>query len=122
MQSWFKKVGKQNRKKQKQLELIFSLFLGLFTIFTLGLYFFLFISKSYTDSSNEMGLILAILSAIVTFEFEIYEWVYLFKKDKSNKHSLIPSICIFITIMVFIIIFFKIEIHQLCIWSLKTYI
>ncbi len=106
MQSWFKKITKENRNKKRKQNVIESSEINLiFSIILLPMLCFLFF-YSITNASSEYGIIITIISLIVTYSFEAYEWIYLFKKDKSKKHELVPIPFAFIFIIFFIIIVF----------------
>ena len=104
MQSWFKKAAKENRNKKRKQKItekmitnsIFSIIL-LFPLLILFLY-------SIKNSSNEYGIILTIIFLIITYSFEIYEWIYVFKKDKSKKYELAPILFSFLIIILFVLV------------------
>ena len=104
MQSWFKKITKENRNKNKRQKAIENIKITLaFSIILLPILCFLFF-YSITNASSEYGIIITIISLIITYSFEAYEWIYLLKKDKSKKHELVPIPFAFIFIIFFIII------------------
>lgn len=104
MQSWFKKISKENRNKKRMQKVtekmitnsIFSIIL-LFPLLILFLY-------SIKNSSNEYGIILTIISLIITYSFEIYEWIYVFKKNKNKKYELAPILFSFLIIILFVLV------------------
>lgn len=103
MQSWFKKISKENRNKKKKQKVIESSEINLiFSIILLPILCFLFF-YSITNASSEYGIIITIISLIITYSFEAYEWIYLLKKDKSKKYELTPILFAFIFIIFFII-------------------
>lgn len=104
MQSWFKKINKENRNKKRKQKVIESSEINLiFSIILLPILCFLFF-YSITNASSEYGIIITIISLIITYSFEAYEWIYLLKKDKSKKYELTPILFAFIFIIFFIII------------------
>lgn len=104
MQSWFKKISKENRNKKRKQKVIESSEINLiFSIILLPILCFLFF-YSITNASSEYGIIITIISLIITYSFEAYEWIYLLKKDKSKKYELTPILFAFIFIIFFIII------------------
>lgn len=104
MQSWFKKITKENRNKKRKQNVIESSEINLiFSIILLPMLCFLFF-YSITNASSEYGIIITIISLIITYSFEAYEWIYLLKKDKSKKYELTPILFAFIFIIFFIII------------------
>lgn len=101
MQSWLKKQIKKNsniKKKQKLLEnSTITIIMALMLLIPLLILFF----ASFSIHTDEYGIVLTIFSLFVTYSFEIYEWIYLFKKDKSKKHELLPSVYSFVLLIVF---------------------
>lgn len=92
MQSWYRKGKKRKMEKEKKLNRVQNLQIDIVVSLIMLAYLIVLFGISIVDYSDKMGFILAILSAVVTFCFEGYEWFYLVKKNKSNKHALIPWI------------------------------
>lgn len=81
-----KNAIKKTRAKQKRENIILDI------IFPIGIlaYLIIFTLIAIVNKSNSYGFVLTVCSLIVTFCFEGYEWVYLFKENKEKKHSLMP--------------------------------
>lgn len=104
MYTEIKNVIKKTKAKQKRENIIADIFCSL----VITVYLFIFTLIAIVDKSNSYGFLLTICSLIVTFCFEGYEWVYLFKENKEKKHSLMPCqlssaiIILFLIIIIFL--------------------
>lgn len=78
MYAEIKNAIKEIKAKQKRENIILDI------IFPIGIlaYLFIFTLIAIVNKSNSYGFVLTVCSLIVTFCFEGYEWVYLFKENK----------------------------------------
>jgi len=100
MNDEIKNAIKKIKAKQKRENIIFDIVCSLAVLLCL-LYF---VFGAVVNKTNGYSFALAMLSMIVTFSFEGYEWIYLFKKNKQTKHSLLPCMVSLVLTMFFVCI------------------
>jgi len=81
MNDEIKNAVKKIKAKQKRENIIFDIVCSLAIL----AYLFVLTLVAIFNKSAGLGFVLTILSLIVTFCFEGYEWVYLFKKNKEKS-------------------------------------
>ena len=119
MSNWVKKVvqkrneQKKAEKKRKRIEKIkfytklnIACSVGIL-LFSLFLLFFSLITEDEYYNAN-LSMILAVLSLLVTFSYEVYEWIKMFSSNK--RISTIPLSVAFL-LLFFIAIIITILLH-----------
>lgn len=100
MYTEIKNVIKKTRARRKRENVLVDILCSL----SMVMYLVIFILIAVIDKTNSYGFVLNVLSIDVTYSFELYEWVYLFKKNKQNKHPLFPFLIAVILLIVLCII------------------